>query len=55
MASKGMLRGRGGSLGAYGVKNGVLGIPWGHRVDLMSLLMIHKACMQGCTSCGLTG
>ena len=41
MASKGMLRGRGGSLGAYGVKNGVLGIPWGHRVDLMSLLLIH--------------
>ena len=34
-------------------------VPWGHRVGLMSLLMIHKACMPVYSdpdfSCGRTG
>ena len=38
--------------GSQGVKGDVWGIPWGHRVGLMSLLIIHEAympiaCLQG--------
>ena len=32
----------GGARGLQGVKGGILGIPWGQRVGLMSLLMIHN-------------
>ena len=31
--------------GLPGGQEGIQGIPWGHRVGLMSLLMIHKAYM----------
>ena len=31
------------------------GIPWGHRVGLMSLLMIHKAYIQIFLACGWAG
>ena len=33
----------GGCQGVPGGQEGIQGIPWGHRVGLMSLLMIHKA------------
>ena len=36
--------GRGGQ-GVSGGHEGIQGIPWGHRVSLMSLFMIHKAYM----------
>ena len=32
-------------IGSLGVKGDVWGIPWSHRVDLMSVLMIHEAFM----------
>ena len=35
----------GGCQGVPGGQEGIQGIPWGHRVGLMSLLMIHKAYM----------
>ena len=35
----------GGSLEPYGVKGNVWGMPWGHHVGLMSLLIIHEAYM----------
>ena len=35
----------GGGQGVPGGQEGIQGIPWGHRVGLMSLLMIHKAYM----------
>ena len=35
----------GGCQGVPGGQEGIQGIPWGHRVGLMSLFMIHKACM----------
>ena len=31
--------------GVPGGREGIQGIPWGHRVGLMSLFMIHKAYM----------
>ena len=33
----------GGCQGVPGGQEGIQGIPWGHRVGLMSLFMIHKA------------
>ena len=39
----------GGCQGVPGGREGIQGIPWGHRVGLMSLFMIHKgiyACIQ---------
>ena len=30
-------------MGSQGVKGGIQGIPWGHRVAFMSPLMIHEA------------
>ena len=38
-------RGSIGGAGVPGGQEGIQGIPWGHRVGLMSLLMIHKAYM----------
>ena len=38
-------RSRGRPAGSQGVKGGIEGIPWGHQVGLMSLLMIHEAYM----------
>ena len=32
-------------LGSFGVKRDVWEIPWDYLIGLMSLLMIHKACM----------
>ena len=49
MGSRGMFRGsRGGPWGPYGGNRDVWGILWGHRVGLMSLLIIYKAraCIQ---------
>ena len=37
--------GGGGAGGPMGGQEGIQGIPWGHRVGLMSLFMIHKAYM----------
>ena len=49
----------GGCQGVPGGQEGIQGIPWGHRVGLMSLLMIHKAYMPVYSdpdfSCGRTG
>ena len=38
----------GGCQGVPGGQEGIQGIPWGHRIGLMSLLMIHKAYMPIC-------
>ena len=35
-----------------GDQEGIQGIPWGHRVGLMSLFMIHKAYMHICWTDG---
>ena len=35
----------GGGQGVPGGQEGIQGIPWGHRVGLMSLFIIHKAYM----------
>ena len=35
----------GGCQGVPGGQEGIQGMPWGHRVGLMSLYMIHKAYM----------
>ena len=35
----------GGGQGVPGGQEGIQGMPWGHRVGLMSLYMIHKAYM----------
>ena len=49
----------GGCQGVPGGQEGIQGIPWGHRVGLMSLLMIHKAYMPVYSdpdfSCGTDG
>ena len=34
-----------GGPGVTGGQEGIQGIPWGHRVGLVSLFMIHKAYM----------
>ena len=45
----------GGSLEPYGVKGNVWGMPWGHHVGLMSLLIIHEAYMPIYKGCGGAG
>ena len=44
MGLRGSIGGAGGPKGQEGIQ----GIPWGHRVGLMSLLIIHKAYMPVC-------
>ena len=41
----GLRRSIGGLPGVPGGQEGIQGIPWGHRVGLMSLFMIYKAYM----------
>ena len=62
MGLRGWIGGARGSQGVLGGREGIQGIPWGHRVGLMSLLMIHKAYMPvysdpdfSCTRTGRTG
>ena len=47
MRPRDLFMGLRGSIGGLpGGREGIQGIPWGHRVGLMSLLMIHKAYMS---------
>ena len=43
MGLRGWIRGSRGSQEVAGGREGIQGIPWGHRNGLMRLLMIHKA------------
>ena len=42
MGLRGWIGGARGSKGVQGGREGIQGNPWGHRVGLMSLFVIHK-------------